>query len=100
MIEYKLVNAIANVESGSSGGGGSGGTGSGSGSVLTQYFKLKIVSSETTTHTGIDTLTEGTTYKFGIADDSGSRKVIVFGRVLEVYPHLRPFNATLSPLKK
>ena len=79
MIEYKLVNAIANVESGSSGGGGSGGTGSGSGSVLTQYFKLNIVSSETTTHTGIDTLTEGTTYKFGIADDSGPRKVIVFG---------------------
>ena len=73
------AGGIGGSGNGGSGGGGSGGTGSGSGSVLTQYFKLNIVSSETTTHTGIDTLTEGTTYKFGIADDSGPRKVIVFG---------------------
>ena len=74
MIEYKLVNAIANVESnaggGSQGGSGSdGGTGSGGSSSGTMKvgFKLSMQTNDTIPHTKVSSLTEGTTYKYKLS---------------------------------
>ena len=74
MIEYKLVNAIANVESnaggGSQGGSGSGGgTGSGGSSSGTMKvgFKLSMQTDDANPHTKVSSLTEGTTYKYKLS---------------------------------
>ena len=74
MIEYKLVNAIANVESnaggGSQGGSGSdGGHGSGGSSSGTMKvgFKLSMQTDDANPHTKVSSLTEGTTYKYKLS---------------------------------
>ena len=74
MIEYKLVNAIANVESNAGGGsqgdsGSDGGTGSGGSSSGTMKvgFKLSMQTNDTIPHTKVSSLTEGTTYKYKLS---------------------------------
>ena len=75
MIEYKLVNAIANVESNAGGGsqgdsGSDGGTGSGGGSssgTMKVGFKLSMQTNDTIPHTKVSSLTEGTTYKYKLS---------------------------------
>ena len=75
MIEYKLVNAIANVESNAGGGsqgdsGSDGGTGSGGGSssgTMKVGFKLSMQTNDTIPHTKVSLLTEGTTYKYKLS---------------------------------
>ena len=68
MIEYKLVNAIANVESksgdGSQGGGGSDG---GTTNDLKLAVQFTLFADDSLTHTGVDLLEEDGTYLFKLA---------------------------------
>ena len=76
MNEYKLINAIANVEESSSNSGNSGSAGGSSGSGgsgtappsvnIKTYLELVFGLDGTKTNKGIDSLTAGTTYRFKI----------------------------------
>ena len=82
MIEYKLVNAIANVESkagdGSQGGGGSGG---GTTNDLKLAVQISLACNDSKTHTGVDSLEEDGTYLFKLATATVGLETIAKGTI-------------------
>ena len=82
MIEYKLVNAIANVESkagdGSQGGGGSGG---GTTNDLKLAVQFTLFSNDSEPQTGVDSLEEDGTYLFKLATATVGLETIAKGTI-------------------
>ena len=82
MIEYKLVNAIANVES-NAGGGSQGDSGSGGGTTndLKLAVQFTLFSNDTNPQTGVDSLEEDGTYLFKLATATVGLETIAKGTI-------------------
>ena len=80
MIEYKLVNAIANVESGGSS-GSDGGSGGGTTNDLKLAVQFTLGCNDSKTHTGVDSLEEDGTYLFKLATATVGLETIAKGTI-------------------
>ena len=80
MIEYKLVNAIANVESGGSS-GSDGGSGGGTTNDLKLAVQFTLFSNDTNTQEGVDSLEEDGTYLFKLATATVGLETIAKGTI-------------------
>ena len=80
MIEYKLVNAIANVESGGSS-GSDGGSGGGTTNDLKLAVQFTLFSNDTNPQTGVDSLEEDGTYLFKLATATVGLETIAKGTI-------------------
>ena len=80
MIEYKLVNAIANVESGGSS-GSDGGSGGGTTNDLKLAVQFTLFSNDSEPQTGVDLLEEDGTYLFKLATATVSLETIAKGTI-------------------